>query len=131
MSGKANTLENQLLDAVLRNQTYTSPATVYCALFTATPSDAGGGTEVSGGTYARIAITFGAPSGGSANNSVAITFAVATADWGNIVAFAVMDHLTLTTEATYKYWGPLTTAKPVDTDDQLVWGIGDLVITEE
>jgi hypothetical protein len=57
-------LEDAVLDHVFRNTALTSPTTVYVALYTATPSDAGGGTEVSGGSYARTAGTFGAASGG-------------------------------------------------------------------
>jgi len=52
MAGKSDYLENKVLDHVLRNTSYTPPATVYLGLFTANPTDAGGGTEVSGNAYA-------------------------------------------------------------------------------
>ena len=57
MSAISNYLENALLNATLRNTTYTSPATVYAALFTTDPTDDGSGTECTGSGYARKAIT--------------------------------------------------------------------------
>jgi hypothetical protein len=82
-------LENQLCDAVLGGGTWTRPTTVYVALFTAGPDDAGAGTEVSGGSYAREAVTnnatnFPNASGGTKTNATEIEFATATANWGNI-----------------------------------------------
>ena len=59
---KSYYLDNALLEAALRAVSYTSPATVYVALYTAAPGPTGGGTEVSGGSYARTACTFGAAS---------------------------------------------------------------------
>ena len=53
----SNYLENALINATLRDTTYTSPATVYVSLWTTDPTDAGSGTEVSGGSYARTAVT--------------------------------------------------------------------------
>ena len=63
MAEISNYLEAAIINATLRNTTYTSPATVYVSLWTTDPTDAGSGTEVSGGSYARTAVTFGAPSG--------------------------------------------------------------------
>lgn len=71
---KSTYLDNALLNAVLVNTAYTSPATVYVALYTATPGPSGGGTEVSGGSYARTACTFSAASSGSLTNSADCTF---------------------------------------------------------
>ncbi len=53
MAEFSNYLENKVLDHVLRNTSYTSPTTVYVGLYTSDPTDAGSGTEVSGGSYAR------------------------------------------------------------------------------
>jgi len=66
------------------------------ALFTVQPGAGGGGTEVSGGSYARISVTnnttnFPTPTGDLLQNGAAITFAAATANWGTIVAWALMD----------------------------------------
>lgn len=64
MSSFSDYLENKVLDHVYRNVAYTAPTGTYLALYTVAPTDAGGGTEVTGGGYARQAITFGASSGG-------------------------------------------------------------------
>jgi hypothetical protein len=87
-------IENKIIDHMLRNQSYTPPSTVYLALFTTPTSDAGGGTEVSGGSYARQAVILSAASGGASENSSDITFPQATADWGTITHVALMDALT-------------------------------------
>lgn len=92
MSDLSNYLENALVNHVLRNTAYTSPAAVYVGLFTAvTDAEAGTGTEVTGGSYARVAATFSAPSNGATSNSGAVTFPTATADWGNCTYFAIFD----------------------------------------
>lgn len=72
----SNYLENEILDHILRGAggAWTAPTTLYLALHTADPTDAGSGAEVSGGSYARQAITFGAASGGSAASSNAPSF---------------------------------------------------------
>lgn len=90
-------LEAKILNHLLRNTAWTIPTTQYFALFTAAPNDAGGGTEVSGGSYARVAVTcnttnWNAPTtGGLCDNTGAITFPTATASWGNIVAVGMFD----------------------------------------
>lgn len=92
MSDLSNYLEDALYNHVLRNTAYTSPTTVYAALFTAvTDSEAGTGTEVSGGSYARQAVTFGAPSNGAGSNTGLITYPTATASWGTITHAGLFD----------------------------------------
>ena len=81
MAEFSNFLENALINAVLRNTTYTSPATVYVSLYTSDPTDADSGTEVSGGSYARTAVTMGAPSNGVSTNSADVTFPTERAGW--------------------------------------------------
>jgi hypothetical protein len=103
------------------------------ALYTATPSGAGGGTEVSGGAYARIAITnnatnFPAASGQSKSNGVLVNFGSASgADWGVIVAAAVYDASSGGHEL---YWGPLSTPRTVLNGDSFNIPIGGAVFTE-
>ena len=82
MSEISTYLENALINATLRNTTYTSVATVYVSLWTSDPTDAGSGTEVSGGSYARTAVTFGAPSDGASLNTTAVEFPQETASYG-------------------------------------------------
>lgn len=94
MAEMSNYLENALINATLRNTSYTSPTTVYLALYLDDPTDADTGTEISGGSYARQAITFGAPSNGTSTNSAAIEFPAATANWGTITHVGIRDALT-------------------------------------
>ena len=94
MAEMSNYLENALINAVLRNTSYTSPTTTYLALYTSDPTDADTGTEISGGSYTRQAITFGAPSNGTSTNSAAVEFPQATADWGVISHVAIRDAVT-------------------------------------
>ena len=113
----SNFLEDELLDHVVGNSAYSAPGTLYFSLFTAAPSDAGGGTEVTGGSYARQAITnnltqFPASSGGSKSNANAIDFGVASANWGTITHAAVLD-----VSSNYLFWGALTASKTVGSGD--------------
>jgi len=130
---KSDFLENELLDHVLGGGDYSRPATVYVALFTVAPSDSGGGTEVSGGSYARVAVTnnatnWPAASGGAKSNGTEIAFPEATASWGTVVAFAIFD---AETGGNMLYWADLTTSKSIDSGDTAKFAVGDLDITED
>ena len=126
MAAISNYLENALINATLRNTAYTSPATVYVALFTTDPTDAGSGTEVSGGSYARIAATFGAPSNGSSATSADVEFAQATGTWGTVTHFGIYDALTT---GNLLYHGALTASKTIDTGDVFKIPTGSLTVT--
>ena len=90
MAAMTDYLADAVRDHILRNTAYTSPTTVYLALFTTATTEAGGGTEVTGGSYARQAITFNAGvDAGLAEQSGAITIAGMPA--ANVVAVGVMD----------------------------------------
>ncbi len=104
-------LQNALLNHVLRNTAFTTPGTnVWVALYTANPTAAGGGTEVTGGSYARVQVEgtgdWDAPSGGVTQNTNAIVFPAATGDWGIINSFAVLDN---TSGGNFLFWGWLST----------------------
>lgn len=124
---KSDYLENKILDHVLKNTAYTSPTTVYVGLYTAAPTDAGGGTEVSGNGYARKSVAFSAAASGATSNSAEITFDTPSASWGTIVAFGIFDALTT---GNLLYWGDLTANKTVNTGDVVRFPIGDIDITE-
>ncbi len=119
-------LEAALLNHVFRNTAYASPATVYVGLFTAAPGETGGGTEVSGGAYARQAATFGAPSGGQVSNSADINFPVATANWGTITHIAIFDAVTAGNMLVY---GALSASKIIQTGDQFIIKAGSLTVS--
>ena len=122
----SNYLENALINATVRNTTFTSPATVYLGLFITDPTDANTGTEVSGGSYARQSITFASPSNGVTSNSAQITFPTATADWGTVGWIGIYDSLT---SGNLLYHAPLTTSKVIGTGDIFIVGTGNLTLT--
>jgi len=132
MGSFADYLENELLDHVWGGGDYTRPGTLYIALSTTTINDDGTGmTEPAGGSYARASVTnnatnWPAASGGAKANGTAITFATATASWGTIVDFAIMDAITSGNMLGY---GTLTASKTIDNGDTASFAIGDLDIT--
>ena len=129
MAGKTTTHEASVLN-VLRATNITAPANVYVALFTAAPSDAGGGTEVSTGAYARQLCGFAAPSGTprSVANAADILYPVATAGYGPVTHFAIMDALTV---GNMLYWAALAASKTFAINDQAVFRAGQLTVTED
>lgn len=121
-------LENKLLDHIRGKTSYTMP-TVYVGLFTAAPSDSGGGTEVSGGSYARKSTAgadWAAASGGSGANANDITFAAASASWGTVTHFGLFD---ASSGGNLLAWGSLTTSKAVGSGDTAKFAAGALVLT--
>jgi len=130
---KADFLEDELLDHVLGNAAYSAPATVYVAIYTVAPTDAGGGTEVSGGSYARVAVTnndtnWPAASSGAKANGTEFTFPTATANWGTVVAFAILD---AASGGNFLYWGDLTANRTINSGDTAKFAVGDLDVTED
>lgn len=117
-------LENKLLDHFLGTTSYTMPTTVYIGLYTVAPTDAGGGTQVTGGSYARQTAAFGAASSGATSNSANIDFAGMPA--ATTVAIGVFDALTA---GNLLLWGTLTTNKTTDAGDTLRIATGDLDIS--
>ena len=126
MAAMSNYLENALINATLRNTAYSSPATVYVGLFTSDPTDAGSGTEVSGGSYARKSMAFDAPSNGASTNSAAVEFDQATGNWGTITHFAIFDALTT---GNMLYHGALTTSKTIETGDVFKFAAASVTVT--
>lgn len=102
-----DTGENKLLDAVFRGQTSNIPASWYVGLDTVACGETGSGTEVTGGSYARVAITSSlanwagtqssgstsasSGTGGTTSNNAAITFPAPTANWGTVYSARIWD----------------------------------------
>lgn len=127
MSGFTDYLEDALLKHVFTNTAYTSPSTVYAALFTVAPSDTGGGTEVSGGAYARQSMAFSVSGTGTlATNSAAVEYPTATADYGTVVAVGIFD---ASTSGNLLAYANLTTSKTVSSGDVFRFNAGDVDIT--
>lgn len=130
MAALSDYLENKLIDLILRGQAYTGPTNAYVGLLTSAPSDAGGGTEVTGGSYARVAVvaslanwagtqgagTTTASSGtsGTTSNNAAITFPTPSASWGSITHVGVYD---ASTAGNLLFFSALTASKTVNNGD--------------
>ncbi|HEY6108685.1 MAG TPA: hypothetical protein VIV56_07265 [Gemmatimonadales bacterium] len=135
LNAKSNYLEEALINAVLRNTSFTSPSNVYVALFTAAPGETGGGTEVSGGSYARVTVStsggWDAPSQVSGfaqtQNTADITFTTASASWGTVTSFGLFDN---STGGNLLYYGDLDASKVVGSGDTLKFLAGELKIAE-
>jgi len=111
------------------NDLGTAP-TPYIALYTVAPTDAGGGTEVTGGSYARQDSSgkWAAPAAGAVETNAEIAFAQATADWGTVVAFAILDAITA---GNFLYWADLTASKTVNSGDTFKFPSGNIDLTED
>lgn len=127
-------LEATILDQWFGKVATTVPTTYHVALYTTAPTDAGGGTEVSGGSYARVAVTnnltnFPVATGTSPTskaNGTAVTFPTATGNWGTVAAFGIHDDPTAGNLIT---WADLTTPQGVPSGVTLALNIGNLTIT--
>lgn len=120
--------ENKVLDHIVGKTSFTMPDT-FLALYTVAPTDAGGGTQVTGGSYARVdvlAANFNAAASGSITNAQTITFPTATANWGTVVAAALFDAVTA---GNMLIWGDLTTSKAVNTGDTLSFPASSITFT--
>lgn len=127
----SNYLENALLNQIFRGTAYSFPGTLYVGLYTVAPSDAGGGTEVSGNSYARVAVTantsnWANSTAGATSNSNAITFPQASGSWGTVVALGIFDASTF---GNLLAWADLTTSKLVGNGDTPSFAAGDLDVT--
>ena len=125
MAEMSNYLENALINATLRNTSYTSPATIYVALYTSDPTDANTGTEVSGGSYARTSVTFAAPSNGVSLSNADCTFPQATGSWGTIGWIGLMDALT---SGNLLYHTALDASKTIESGDIFKIASGSLSV---
>jgi hypothetical protein len=130
MAALSNYLENQIIDWIMRGQSYSPPANLYIALYTTAPTAAGGGVEVSGGSYARVAVasnlanwagtqgtattTASTGTSGLTSNNSALTYPTPTAAWGTLVAFGVFD---ASTGGNMLFFAGLTTAKTINNGD--------------
>jgi hypothetical protein len=93
MASYTDYLENSILDHITGKASFTMP-TVYVALFTANPTDAGGGTEAAYGSYARVttsAATWASAASGATSNAAAITFPACTSGSSTVTGFGAYD----------------------------------------
>lgn len=95
---KSTYLANKINDHIYGATVFTTPATVYIALYSVTPGVSGGGTEYTGGGYARVAVAnnttnFPASSLGAKAVAIDVIFPALTADQADAVAFGVHDNI--------------------------------------
>lgn len=135
--------ENKLIDQVFRAQTALAPVTLYVGLVTSSSADTGCGTEVSGGSYARVAVTSSlanwagtqsagstvasSGTGGTTSNNAAITFPAPTGNWGTVTGFCIYDASTSGNPLVY---AALTASKNINSGDSApAFAIGALTVT--
>lgn len=128
MAALSNYAEKLLLDWLMTTGSATRPTAWYVALYTAAPSDSGGGTEVSGSGYARQTVAFSAAAtpSGTTSNTGAVTFTAAGGSWGSISHIGLHDALT---GGNLLWHGAMTAAKTIADGDTLEFAIGNIDLT--
>jgi len=120
-----DTFETTTLTWLLTAGAATRPTSWYIGLYTTAPTDAGGGTEVSGGSYVREAATF-VVSGDTASNNAAIEWPAATDSWGVVVAAGIFD---ASVGGNLIAYGNLNDTKNITTGDVFRISSGNLDVT--
>lgn len=133
-------LENKLIDHLFRATSYTAPANWYVALFTSSCSDSAAGTEVSGGSYARVAVASGTTTwantqasgtgastgtSGTTSNSSAINFATPSAGWGTVTYWGLYD---ASSAGNLLVCAALTASKTINSGDTVSFAAGALTV---
>lgn len=140
MAAFTDFFENKLWDWFFRGQALgitgasagagSGPTTLYVGLFTTTPTDSSAGTEVAGGSYARVSVastlanwsgtqaagstTASTGTSGGGSNNAAFTFPAPTATWGAINGIGIFD---AATGGNLLMWSPLVTPRTVNNGD--------------
>lgn len=129
---KTNFERNRILDVRYGDGAYSPPATVYCGLFSAAPTVSTGGTELAGGSYARVAkinnaANFPDAAAGAKSNGTAVTFPTASGAQGTATHFGWFD---AASAGNLLDFAPLTTPKVIGAGDTPEFGVGQLTWTE-
>jgi len=125
MAALSDHAENLLLDWMMTGDAATRPTSWYIALFTAAPSDSGGGTEVSTGGYARRTATF-TVTGDTASNSGDISFTASGASWGSVTHIGIFDAVS---SGNLLWHGAMTASKTISDGDTLQFSTGNIDLT--
>ena len=128
MSALSDHAEALALDWLMTNGAATRPTAWYVALYTAAPADAGGGTEVSTGGYARKSVTFNAAAspGGTTENAGIVTWTASGADYGTVTHMGILDAVS---GGNLLWHGALTSSKVVQDGDTVQFNAGNLALT--
>lgn len=134
MANMSDYLEVELRKHIFRTGSFTKPSALHVSLHTASPADDASGTEVSGGSYARVQRdpldanwTAASATNGLTDNAAAITFPAPTANWGVVTHFGIWD---AATTGNLLVHGALGTPKTINNNDAAPsFAIGDLDVT--
>jgi len=127
----SNYLETALINHIFRGTPYTAPGTLYFALYTSACSDAGGGTEVTGGNYTRQAVAantsnWAATSGGNGSTSNINTVTWGTVTWsGTVTHYGIVD---ASTSGNLLFCIPMTASQIVTSGNTVSFAPGAAVI---
>jgi hypothetical protein len=129
MAALSDYAENLVLNWLMRGEGETShPTSWHIGLFTAAPSDSGGGTEVSGNGYSRQSVTWAQATGtgGTTSNEAIETFTASGGSWGTITHIGIFD---ASTSGNLLWHGALTASKTVADGDSLQFAAGAIDLT--
>lgn len=128
MAALSDYSEKLILDYLMTTGSATRPTNWYVALYTAAPSDSGGGTELSGSGYSREAVTFAAATSGAGttSNSGAVVFTADGGDWGSVTHMGIHD---ASSSGNLLWHGALAAAKTVLDGDSLEFAVGNIDLT--
>lgn len=128
MAALSDHAENLLLNWLMTTGSATRPTAWYVALYTAAPSDSGGGTEISGNGYARQSATWDTASGtgGTTANSADISFTASGGNWGDVTHIGIHD---ASTGGNLLWHGAMTSSKTVNDGDTLQFSTGNIDLT--
>lgn len=135
-------VENNAVDYIFRAQTWTIAANFFVGLSTAACSDSSVGTEVTGGSYARVSVarslanwagtqsagstTASTGTGGQTSNNNAITFPTPSAGWGTVTHFFISD---AASGGNLIICHALTTSKTINSGDSVSFAAAALTVT--
>lgn len=127
-----DSLETSLINHLFRSTSYTAPGTWYVGLLTASCSDSATGTEVTGGSYARVGVASGtgtwaatSAGNGTTSNSSAINFTTPSAGWGLVTHFALYD---ASTSGNQLVCAALTASKTINSGDTVSFAASALTV---
>ena len=128
MAALSDYAEKLLLDFLMTTGTATRPTNWYVALYTAAPSDSGGGTEVSGAGYARQSVAFDAAAtpGGTTSNSADVSFTATGGNYGTVTHLGIFD---ASSSGNLLWHGALTADKTVEDCDTITFTAGNIDLT--
>lgn len=128
MAALSDHAENLLLNWLMTADSVTRPTAWYVALYTAAPSDSGGGTELSGNGYSRqaIAVNTATGTGGTTSNNANITFTASGGDWGDVTHIGIHD---ASTGGNLLWHGAMSASKNIADGDTLQFNTGNIDLT--